>query len=177
MSEEMTQETPVNQEETQEKGQKTFSAEYVRALRNESKNYRIAASQHEQALRAVLGIKDTEDVGDIHGRISAFQQAQEQREAQLLAHANERMIKAELKALEGYDTELLAALIHYDNITVDENGNVNGLVEAAEQVAERFPTVKKQSHEAVSFGASLENQSVQKSENQAMNEIIRSARR
>lgn len=80
----------VDQEETQGKEQKTFSAEYVRALRSESRTHRLAA----------------------------FEQTQQQRETDLLAKANKKLIGAEIKALAGYDTALLAELIDYSQITV-----------------------------------------------------------
>ncbi len=165
----------VDQEETQGKEQKTFSAEYVRALRSESRTHRLAAKTNEQALRKLLGIMDTEELGNVNSRIAAFEQTQQQRETDLLAKANKKLIGAEIKALAGYDTALLAELIDCSQITVDDNGSITGLDEAVQKVAERFPAVKKPSAEPFSLGASLENMSVSKSVNQQMNEAIRAS--
>lgn len=58
---------------------KTFSEEYVSALRGESAGYRTRAKQYEAALRKALGLEDGEDLGDLDGRLSAHQQAQQSR--------------------------------------------------------------------------------------------------
>ena len=60
----------------------TFSAEYVSALRSESKGYRLAAKANEQALRTLLGVADSEELGDLNARISAFQTNAEQAKAE-----------------------------------------------------------------------------------------------
>lgn len=115
---------------------KTYTADYVRALRQEAKDNRIKASGFEKSIRTALGLKDDEDIGDIGQRLTA-------REAATLKAANDRLIAAELKALGGYDHKLLAKLIDLSAVKVDEQGNVTGIKEAAEAAAKEYPVVLK----------------------------------
>lgn len=116
---------------------KTYTAEYVKALREEAKNYRLRASGTEKAVRAALGLKEDEDLGDVAQRIAA-------KESAALKTANDRLIAAELKGLEGYDHKLLAKLIDLSAVKVDEQGNVTGVKEAAEAAAKEYPVVLKE---------------------------------
>lgn len=124
------QPTPPQGEET-----KVYSADYVKALREEAKNHRLKASNYEKSIRAALGLKDDEDIGDIAKRLT-------EREAKTLKAANDRLIAAELRALEGYDHKLLSKVIDLSGVKVDEQGNVTGVKEAAEAAAKEFPAVK-----------------------------------
>lgn len=114
---------------------KVYSADYVKALREEAKGHRLKATGYEKSLRTALGLKDDEDIGDIGQRLAA-------REAALLKAANDRLIAAELKALDGYDHKLLSKVIDLSGVKVDEQGNVTGVKEAAEAAAKEFPAVK-----------------------------------
>lgn len=57
---------------------------------------------------------------------------------------NDRIIRLELRALEGYEHKLLERLIDLTAVKVDEKGTVTGLKEAAEIVAQEFPAVKRE---------------------------------
>jgi len=114
---------------------KTYSADYVSALRRESAGHRSRANTVEKAVRTAFALKDNEDVGDLSERLTA-------REAAILEKSNSRLIAAEMKGLEGYDIKLLDKLIDHSKITVDENGDVKGMKEAVEACAKEYPQVK-----------------------------------
>lgn len=122
---------------------KTYSEDYVYALRGESANYRTRAKSYEGALRTVLGLKDGEELGDLNARLSAYQQNQTKQQSAALEAANKRLIGAEMRTLEGYDHKLLEKLIDLSNVKVSEDGTVTGLKEAAEAAAKDFPAVRK----------------------------------
>lgn len=122
---------------------KTYSEDYVSALRGESANYRTRAKSYEGALRTVLGLKDGEELGDLNARLSAYQQNQTKQQSAALEAANKRLIGAEMRTLEGYDHKLLEKLIDLSNVKVSEDGTVTGLKEAAEAAAKDFPAVRK----------------------------------
>lgn len=122
---------------------KTYTEDYVSALRGESANYRTHAKSYEGALRTVLGLKDGEELGDLNARLSAYQQNQTKQQSAALEAANKRLIGAEMRALEGYDHKLLEKLIDLSNVKVAEDGTVTGLKEAAEAAAKDFPAVCK----------------------------------
>lgn len=147
---------------------KTFSADYVKALREESKGYRQRATTTEKAIRTALGLKDDEELGDIEQRIKA-------RESSTLQAANNRLIAAELKGLEGYDQKLLSKVIDLTNVKVDDKGVVTGIKEAAEAAAKEYPAVKSGTKVAFvppnpAAGSGTTNP------NQTMNDLIRSKR-
>ena len=121
---------------------KTFSEEYVHDLREESKTYRQQVKSLESSLRKALEIGDDEDIGDVNKRIEARKNTQEKALSDALNAANSRLIKAEIKALEGYDTKLLEKVMDMSKITVDENGEVKGVKEAAEAAEKEYPAVK-----------------------------------
>lgn len=122
---------------------KTYSEDYVSALRGESAGYRTRAKSYEGALRAVLGVKEGEELGDLNARVSTYQQNQTSQQTAALEAANKRLIGAEMRALEGYDHKLLAKLIDLSKVKVAEDGTVTGLEEAAEATAQEFPAVRK----------------------------------
>lgn len=130
---------PANQPSTP--AGKTFSEEYVSALRGESANYRTKAKTYESVLRKALGLKDGEELGNLDGRLTAYQQAQQKQINDTLTLANQRLISAELKSMEGYDHKLLSRVIDLSKVTVDDNGEVTGLKEAVEIAAKEFPAV------------------------------------
>jgi hypothetical protein len=147
---------------------KTYSADYVKALREESKGYRQRATGTEKAIRTALGLKDDEELGDIEQRIKA-------KETSALQAANDRLIAAELKGLEGYDQKLLSKVIDLTSVKIDDKGTVSGLKEAAEAAAKEYPAVKTGTKQpfvppnpAAGSGAT--------NPNQAMNDLIRGKR-
>lgn len=120
---------------------KVFSEEYVQTLREEAKTNRIAKQEHEKSLRTILGLKDGESVTSDH--ITAYQTNLTQANADALATANNRLISAEIRLLDGYNHKLLEKLIDRTKVTVDEKGEVTGLKEAAEALLTEFPEIKK----------------------------------
>ena len=158
---------PTNPTPAPEEG-KTFSADYVKALRDESKGYRQRATGTEKAIRTAFGLKEDEEIGDVEQRIKA-------RETTILQAANNRLIAAELKGLEGYDQKLLSKVIDLTTVKIDDKGNVTGIKEAAEAAAKEYPAVKSgtkssfvPSNPAAGSGAANPNQS--------MNDLIRGKR-
>ena len=117
---------------------KTFSEDYVKALRQESAGYRTKAQAQDAALRELLGVGQGEEMGDINARITAYKSAR----AAELAKANTRLIDAEIKTMSGYDTKLLMRLIDRSGVKIDDKGTVTGLKEAIEAVEKEFPSVK-----------------------------------
>lgn len=122
---------------------KTYSEDYVHNLRNEAAGYRTTAKAHEKALRTILGIADGEELGNINERITAHSEAQNAAMQKATEKANNRLIEAEIKSLEGYDHKLLSKVIDRSKVTVDENGEVKGLDEAVKAAETEFPAVKK----------------------------------
>ena len=120
---------------------KVFTEDYVSGLRRESAGYRTTAKTYESTLRTMLGLKDGEEMGDLNARVAAFQQAQQKQLDDTITAANQRLISAELKALQGYDHKLLAKVIDLSKVKVDNQGNITGIKEAAEAAAKEFPAV------------------------------------
>lgn len=154
---------------------KTFSEDYVGSLRREAAGYRTTAKTYESTLRTVLGLKEDEEIGNLGARVTAWQQAQQTAANNAIAKANQRLINAEIKSLEGYDQKLLAKVIDLSNVKVDEQGNVTGVKEAAETAAKEFPAVKAiQRLPYVPINPA--GTTPEKAENQKMNDLIRGRR-
>ena len=119
---------------------KTFSEDYVQALREEAKGNRIAKKNLESKLRDLIGLKPDEDLSD--DRINGFKTAQDSAVANALRTANDRLLKAEIKSLEGYDSKLLERLLDKTKITIEDDGTVVGLKEAAAEIEQEFPQVR-----------------------------------
>ena len=137
------QTTPATQPAVQN-DTRVFSEDYVKALRNESAGYRTTAKTYENALRKVLNIEEGTKLDNLDNRITAMQEATAQQIKDTMSKANSRLISAEIRGLEGYDSKLLAKVIDYSKITVDDDGNVTGLKEAAEEAANEYPAVLKE---------------------------------
>jgi hypothetical protein len=119
---------------------KTFSEEYVVTLREENKQFRLNSKANETHLRTLLGVKD----GDITAeQITAFQTSQSKLVTEAMSKANDRLVSAEIRSLEGYNHKLLEKLIDRSKVTIDDKGEIVGLKEAAEAIALEFPDVKK----------------------------------
>ena len=129
--------------QTEPAGGKTYTQEYVSALRNEAKGHRVRANTAESALRTVFGLKDTDDLGDVNARLTAYQQAQTTALNEAITKANNLLISAAIKGKSEYDTDLLEQLIDRSKITVEDDGTMEGLDEAITAVETKFPVVKK----------------------------------
>jgi hypothetical protein len=124
---------------------KTFSEDYVHALREENKNYRTKGKVFEEALKEILKVSDGEELGDIKKRIENFNAANQKALDDANAKATNLMIDFELsKALgDGYNEKLVRKLLDYSSIKI-EDGKVTGLAEAIKNLEEEYPEVKKQ---------------------------------
>ena len=125
---------PVPTSESTPAAGKTYSEDYVTALRGESANYRTRAKSYEGALRTVLGLKDGEELGDLNARLSAYQQNQTKAAVRRPGGGKQSACSPrQSRTLEGYDHKLLEKLIDLSNVKVSEDGTVTGLKEAAER--------------------------------------------
>lgn len=131
----------VTEPNTNQTEPQVFSADYVKALRTENKNHRLTAKSYETALKGILGV---DDLNDLDNKIQSFTAQQAKAISEATATANERLIKAELKAkTAGYDEKLLMKLIDMTKIAINEQGAITGIDEAIKAVEDEFPQVKK----------------------------------
>lgn len=126
---------------------KTFSEDYVKTVREEAKENRLARKAAEAEVIAVkakfktlIGLKDTDELDD--SKITAYQSAQEQKLTTALQKANERLLQAEIKSLEGYDAKLVDRLLDKSKVTIAEDGTITGLAEAVTALETEFPSIK-----------------------------------
>lgn len=96
-------------------------------LRSDNKLY-------ENTLRGILGVADGEKLGDINKRITDFNSNLQAK----LSAVNDKIIAAEIKSLQGYDSKLLAKVIDRSNIKVNDDGTITGLQEAVATAAGDF---------------------------------------
>lgn len=132
---------------TTEPETKMFSLEYVQTIREENKDRRavIKAKDLELAtlkskVKSLIGLKDEEEVDD--SKLTAFTKQQNDKITQVMEKANARLIQAEIKSLDGYDTKLVEKLIDKSTVVIAEDGtsNIKTLVEA---LAIEFPVIKQ----------------------------------
>lgn len=121
---------------------KVFSEDYVGSLRRESASHRTQAKTYEAALRKVLGVADGEELGNLDERISNAAAAQQTAIENAMAAANDRLITAEIRSLEGYDHKLLEKVIDRTKIKVKDDGTIEGLEDAVKNAETEFPAVK-----------------------------------
>lgn len=162
---------PTQQQATVSDG--TFSAQYVKELREEAKTNRITAQGLETGVRKAFNLQDGEPIGDIAERINALQSS-------TLESANKRIIKAEIKSLQGYNANLIDRLItDYSTITVAEDGTVSGLKELLSALEKDVPEIKMSGTVPDPLAPGNPAPGIQGSgssippENKAMNDIIR----
>lgn len=144
----MSEETSTETTETTQPTGKTFSEDYVKTVREEAKENRLARKAAEQEAIAIkakfkklIGLKDDEDFDD--AKITAYQARQQDEITNALKKANERLLLAEIKSLEGYDYKLVDRLLNKATITVTDTGEIKGLKEAVEALTVEFPQIKK----------------------------------
>jgi len=131
---------PIITQPTSAPESKTFSEDYVKALREEAKAHRIAAKAREKQLKEIIGLKDDEELDD--SKITGYKAAQQKQLTDVLTKANERLLQAEIKGLAGYDAKLVARLLDRSKVIIADDGTITGLTEAAEALAVEFPQVK-----------------------------------
>ena len=119
---------------------KTFSEDYVQSLREEAKNNRLAKKAVEAKIKALLGLTEEDDISD--DKITNYKATQEKLIADALSKANERLITAEIKAQDGYDTKLAMRLIDKSKLKVTDDGQVEGIKEQLEELVKEFPALK-----------------------------------
>lgn len=127
-------------EPKQEPEGKMFSEDYVKGLRDENKTYRLAKKELEAKLKALIGLKDEEDIDD--AKIESYKTTTQAELTAAIAKANDRLILAEIKSLEGYDPKLVARLLDKSKVTIAEDGTVTGLKEAVAELEKEFPQIK-----------------------------------
>lgn len=120
---------------------KVWTDEYVTSLREEAKENRLARKASEAKLRAVMGLKDGEDATD--ERIAAYVASRENALKEALSKANDRLITAEIRGMDGYNPKLVERLLDRSKIKVADDGTVTGVKEALEALEKDFPEIKK----------------------------------
>lgn len=92
---------------------------------------------YENALKSIFGISDGEELGDVAQQLADYTNMLETKAAAV----DDRIITAELKAIQGYDNKLLAKVIDRTNIKVADDGTVTGLTEAIAAAEKEYPAV------------------------------------
>ena len=124
--------------------QQTFTLDYVKALREEAKNNRLASKTYETKLRGVLGLTPEADLTNLDEIITGHKSSVEKRVSEAMVKANDTLVKAELKALGStHNVKLLEKLVDKTKLTI-ENGEVKGLTELLTELETEFPEIKKQ---------------------------------
>ena len=147
MPEEITKPETVVTPPATEQSAKTYPEEYVKALREESKERRTSQKAIESKFKKLIGLKDEDDLSD--DKIAAYQTAQQTQLTAAQQKANEKLLLAEIKSLDGYDPKLVARLLDKSKVKITDDGEVTGLKEAVEALALEFPQVKKMERLAV----------------------------
>ena len=122
---------------------KTFSEDYVHAIREEEKNFRLNAKGFEIKLKEVLGMSLDADLSDVDNLIKNHKESSSKAINEAITKANDRLIKAEIKALEGYNVKLVDKLLDKSKLTIGEDGTVTGLTEALTELEKEFAEIKK----------------------------------
>lgn len=127
---------------------KTYSEDYVHTIREEAKENRIARKAEEAArlateakLKALLGLKPEDAIDD--AKIAAHTANQQKAIQAALEKANERLLIAEIKGMDGYDAKLVERLLDKSKVQIAEDGTVTGLKEAISELEKEFPAIKK----------------------------------
>jgi len=126
---------------------KTFSEDYVKTIREEAKENRIARKAAEDDAKAVkekfktfIGLNPEDELDD--SKLTAYQQAQANKLNETMKKANDRLISAEIKGLDGYDPKLIERLLDRSKVTITDDGQVTGLKEAITALEAEFPAIK-----------------------------------
>lgn len=118
---------------------KVFSEEYVKSLRQEAANYRVQIRDLEDIVKTTLGLEADNVNGDV---LKSFMKDIERKQQKIIDKANERLLQAEIKNLEGYDAKLVDRLIDKSKVKITDDGEVEGLEDLVKELEEEFPQVK-----------------------------------
>jgi len=119
---------------------KSYSEDYVHSLREENKSYRLSLKAKESTLKDIIGLKDNDEIND--DKIAKWKADKEKEFNTILTKANEKLILAEIKSLEGYNSKLVERLLDKSKVEIAEDGTVTGLKEAVEELVTEFPEIK-----------------------------------
>lgn len=127
-------------------------------------------SIYENVLRDLLGLQQNESLDNLDEQIKSYKDNLAVKSKQL----NEKLITAELKGLQGYDTKLLAKVLDYSDVKVADDGTVTGLQEAVAIAEKEYPAVivKQDSKPYAPYNPVGTGGNTQRT----MNDIIRSKR-
>jgi hypothetical protein len=120
---------------------KVWTDEYVKTLREEAKESRLAKKALENTLRKLIGLNDGDELNA--EKITQYEGSQAQRITEAITKANDRLVMAEIRAQQGYNTKLAEKLIDKSLIKIDDDGNVTGVVEALTALAVEYPEIVK----------------------------------
>ena len=127
---------------------KLFSEDYVKTIREEAKENRLARKAAEEErdnlalkLKDVIGLKPEDPLKD--ESITLYKENLTKNMNAALEKANERLLQAEIKSLDGYDVKLVSRLLDRSKVMIEEDGTVKGLKEAITALEEEFPQIRK----------------------------------
>lgn len=164
-----TQQEPTNQNEPDQNSQ---TEPVVTEGNAELEALKTTNTTYEKTLKSIFGVADDEELGDIAQRVEAYNNSMQAK----ITAVNEKIISAELRAMQGYDTKLLAKVIDRSGITVADDGTVTGLQEAVETAVKEYPAVvaKKDSKPYAPYNPAGAGDNG--GANKTMNDIIRRKR-
>lgn len=145
---------------------KTFSEDYVKTLRDEAKENRITAKSYASKLKSLIGLKDDEEIDD--SKITAYQNKHQTELTEAMQKANDRLLQAEIKSLDGIDAKLVSRLLDKSKVKIADDGTVTGLQEAIDELAKEFPAVKKTVTTSPANPPNTQDMSLQDEYNQAL---------
>lgn len=127
---------------------KLFSEDYVKTIREEAKENRLARKAAEEErdnlalkFKDVIGLKPEDPLKD--ESITLYKENLTKNMNAALEKANERLLQAEIKSLDGYDVKLVSRLLDRSKVMIEEDGTVKGLKEAITALEEEFPQIRK----------------------------------
>lgn len=127
---------------------KLFSEDYVKTIREEAKENRLARKAAEEErdnlalkFKDIIGLKPEDSLKD--ESITLYKENLTKNMNTALEKANERLLQAEIKSLDGYDVKLVSRLLDRSKVMIEEDGTVKGLKEAITALEEEFPQIRK----------------------------------
>lgn len=127
---------------------KLFSEDYVKTIREEAKENRLARKAAEEErdnlalkFKDVIGLKPEDPLKD--ESITLYKENLTKNMNAALEKANERLLQAEIKSLDGYDVKLVSRLLDRSKVMIEEDGTIKGLKEAITALEEEFPQIRK----------------------------------